>query len=132
MNADEIIANEVKIQNAMWQREEDRPITDNAGGELVLASVSQLIALLDKQHGCTSEEAFGSSGTALQAFYPTGWSGFRDYGSDIANLAVAAAFLRGEIARKLRLGEDTTRAARKPDQKYAVGTVPAVNSSDVA
>lgn len=57
--------------------------------------------------------------------YPTDWSGFRSYGPDcavVADLVVAAAYLRSEIKRRVFNGEDTTRTSRPKSQPYSQDT----------
>jgi hypothetical protein len=108
---DELVSAELAKQNQMWGRLGDR--TDNLNGELQLAGMAQLDALFDRQNG--EPDAFGSP----PEIFPQDWSGFRDYGSDIANLVVAVAFLTQEIKRKLMAGEDFTRLARTAQQPFA-------------
>ena len=55
---------------------------------------------------------------ARRELFPADWGGFRDYGSDIANLAVVGAYVENEIKRRLLNGESTYRAPRQPDQVY--------------
>ena len=106
--ADLLIAREIRKQDDMWGVSNER--ADVTGGQLMHAGMAQLDALFDRQNG--EPDPFGQP----PALYPTGWTGFRDYGSDVANLVVAVAFLRQEIKRKIAAGEDTTRLARRPDQ----------------
>lgn len=102
VKADRLVNAEVQRQNRMWGIERD----DHSNGELAAAAVAQLDELTLKQQGVP--EAFKQAHPS----FPKNWSGFRDYGSDIANLVVAAAWLHQEIARKLRAGEDETRTSR--------------------
>jgi hypothetical protein len=111
---DELISAELAKQNQMWGRLNER--TDVANGELMHAGMGQLDALFDRQNG--GDDAFEDA----PAIYPEGWSGFRDYGSDVANLVVGVAFLTQEIKRKLLAGEDYTRIARRPDQTFNEAT----------
>lgn len=104
--ADALIAIEVAIQDAMWGDANER--ADSTKNQLMDASLAQQVLLKTKLEGSSVENA-----TELaREFYPTGWEGLRDYGSNIANLVVATAFLRSEIKRRLLLGEDTTRTKR--------------------
>jgi hypothetical protein len=116
--ADEIIAKEVAGQDKMWGVANER--TDSAKGQLLKAGVSQGIALIDKRAG--NPDAFAEPCD----FYPADWSGFRDYGSDVANLAVAAAFLRQEMKRLIASGADTTRKSRDVATQPYTGDQPAV------
>jgi hypothetical protein len=112
VNAARKVQAEMERQNRMWGI--GRP--DHANGELTYAAIGQLVALADRQDG--DETSFDK----VPADFPPNWSGFRDYGSDIANLVVAAAWLQQEIARKLRAGEDDTRTSRNPEtQPYVEG-----------
>ena len=108
---DELVSAELAKQNQMWGRFADR--VDNMNGEFQLAGMAQLDALFDRQNG--EPDAFDSP----PEIFPPHWSGFRDYGSDIANLVVAVSFLTQEIKRKLMNGEDYTRLARTAAQPYA-------------
>jgi hypothetical protein len=115
--AENLIAAEVERQRAMWGESNER--ADASQGELMHAAMAQLDALYDKQAG------IGDAFDAPPAVYPLSWGGFRDYGSDIANLVVAVAFLTNEIARKLRAGEDYTRKSRNPDTQPYTADQPA-------
>lgn len=99
-----IIRQEVERQNVMWGDINDR--ADIAHGQLADAALAQMLRLHERRRGVTT--AFDRP----PGCYPADWSGFRDYGSDIANLAVAAAFIQNEIKRLLRDGADTTRTSR--------------------
>ncbi len=105
--ADDIIAGEVARQDAMWGRSNER--ADSSKGQLLNAGVSQAVALIYRREGHTNSFTDGKP-----EFYPSDWSGFRDYGSDVANLAVAAAFIRQEMKRLIADGADTTRKSRDP------------------
>jgi hypothetical protein len=96
---------EVDRQNRMWGI--GRP--DHAHGELAQAAVAQTQAVIRRQLGEVT--VFNKA----PQIFPQNWSGFRDYGSDIANLVVAGAWIQQEIARKLRAGEDDTRTSRNPE-----------------
>ena len=101
--ADELIAAEIARQGRMWGVERD----DTTQGELQQAAFAQLDFLRRRQRG--DHDALV---VANFAYYPASWCGFRDYGSDVANLVVAVAYLRNEIARKIRAGESTERTSR--------------------
>ena len=116
--ADEIIATEVLGQDKMWGVANER--TDANSGQLLAAGASQAYALLVKRAGQ------GVKAFEPPPFYPTDWSGFRDYGSDVANLAVAVAFLRQEMKRLIAAGADTTRTSRNPATQPYKGDQPAV------
>ena len=107
---DELVSAELAKQNQMWGRMNER--ADTSQGQLFHAGIAHIDALFDRQNG--EPDAFDSP----PAVYPEDWSGFRDYGSDIANLVVAVAFFTQEIKRKLINGEDFTRLARGADQAY--------------
>jgi hypothetical protein len=107
---DELVSAELAKGSQVWGRLNER--SDVSNGELMHAGMGQLDALFDRQNG--EPDAFD----APAAIYPEGWSGFRDYGSDIANIVVAVAFLTNEIKRKLIADEDYTRLARGSDQVY--------------
>lgn len=106
--ADQLIATEVAIQDKMWGDANER--ADATNNQLLAAGAAQLNALFfNRVAMAPRDNAFAS---AKHGFYPEDWEGFRDYGSDVANLVVAAAFIRSEIKRRLLLGEDTTRVKR--------------------
>lgn len=111
--ADELIASEVARQNAMWGPENER--ADATQGQLLEAGMAQL------------EATYAEDFSEVPFIYPDDWSGFRDYGTPIANLVVAAAFIRQEIARRLRLGEDYTRKSRNTATQPYGTDQPAVN-----
>jgi GNAT superfamily N-acetyltransferase len=114
--ADELIAAEIAKQDRMWGAENDR--ADASKGQLFDAACAQMAALRWRQGGDAG--AFDT----VPSFFPEDWGGFRDYGSDIANLVVAAAYIRQEIARKLRAGECFERLARTAAQPYNTACVP--------
>lgn len=121
LTADELIAVEVAVQDRMWGEANER--ADSTHNQLLDAALSQIVvtkALLD---GCSTDEAVDIG----KGFYPTDWEGLRSYGSTVANLAVAAAFIRSEIKRRVMAGEDTTRTKR--GQPY-VKSVPYVSSEE--
>lgn len=101
----------------MGRRERARRLHE---GQLLRAGLAQLEALLLRRDG--EADAFG----AAPNIYPADWSGFRDYGSDVANLAVAAAYIRQEIKRLIAQGADTTRTSRDPATQPYTGDQPAV------
>ena len=82
---DELISAELAKQNQMWGRMNER--ADISQGQLFHAGIAQIDALFDRQNG--EPDAFASP----PEIYPQDWSGFRDYGSDIANLVVAVVLL---------------------------------------
>jgi hypothetical protein len=108
--ADELITAELAKSNQMWGRSNER--SDAANGELMFAGMAQMDALYIRQLG--DPHAFEEA----PEIFPENWSGFRDYGSDIANLVVAITYLTQEVKRKLMNGEDYTRLARGADQVY--------------
>lgn len=116
--ADEIIAKEVSGQDKMWGVANER--TDANNGQLLGAGLTQLGALFERRAG--NPDAFATPSTS----YPADWSGFRDYGSDVANLAVAAAFIRQEMKRLIAAGADTTRTSRNVATQPYTGDQPAV------
>lgn len=105
--ADNLIAGEVAIQDRMWGDANER--ADAVNNQLLKAGMAQLFLLSMKIEGTEPERALELAKAAL---YPPDWDGFRDYGSNVANLVVAVAFLRSEIKRRIFAGEDTTRAKR--------------------
>ena len=111
--ADTLIEMEVSIQDKMWGDANER--ADAAGNQMTHAAVAQLVLAAAKHSGVPSETAT----KVARDFYPTDWDGFRDYGSNIANLVVAAAFIRSEIKRRILLREDTTRTKRGEAYKSA-------------
>lgn len=105
--ADVLISKEVSIQDKMWGDANER--ADSTNNQLLRAGLAQLAFLSLKLAGAPIDEALKS---AKDTFYPRDWDGFRDYGSNVANLVVAAAFIRSEIKRRVMAGEDTTRTKR--------------------
>lgn len=122
LTADNLIATEVAIQDAMWGPANER--ADATGNQMMTAAMAQLVLVQRKLDGDPSDEAV----RLAQEFYPPDWNGFRDYGSTVANLVVAAAFLRSEIKRRVLAGEDTTRAKR--GEAYKGPDLPYVSSED--
>lgn len=123
--ADSLIRTEVQVQDKMWGDANDR--ADTTKGQLLAAAHAQVDAIRMIRHLAYGREtAFTIS---RHQNYPKDWNGFRDYGSDVANLVVAAAYLRNEIKRMITDGESITRSKRT--EPYAGPDIPAV-SSDVA
>lgn len=117
VKARELIASEVALQNKMWGDANER--ADHTKGQMMMAAMAQIRAIDLHMHGAERQLAFDA---ARVSYYPADWSGFRDYGSDIANLVVAAAYIEQEIKRRLILGEPSHRSARRPDQPYVPAT----------
>ena len=117
-HADTIIAEEVARQDKMWGVSNER--ADANSGQLLAAGTSQALALIQKR--LSGPSAFDSP----PAIYPPDWSGFRDYGSDVANIAVAAAFLRQEMKRLIAAGATVERTPRNPPAQPYTGDQPAV------
>lgn len=132
-HAEILIDNEFDLQNRMWGKNNER--ADNTKGQMLKAAVAQLVLIVEKaeltsrimqasdpQHPIAADEVLRKHERLVREItdgvYPADWSGFRDYGSDIANLVVAGAYIRQEIKRRILLGEDETRAKRAPDQPY--------------
>jgi hypothetical protein len=107
MTADELIEKEFQGQMAMWGANNER--ADATDNQLTLAAAAQLTLVVAKHEGAPVKEAISK---IQKDVYPSDWNGFRDYGSQIANLVVAAAYIKSEINRRLKLGEDTTRTKR--------------------
>ena len=112
ITASELIAAEVERQDRMWGVANER--ADVSKGQLAKAAEGHLHALRAKQAGNTYAFAIPVEP------YPDTWS-LRDYGSDIANLVIAAAFLHQEIKRKLAAGESYERTSRNPVVEPYVG-----------
>lgn len=106
---DSLIAAEIGRQDRMWGETNDR--ADISKGQLFHAAQAQILFLDLLAAGNSKEDAVM---ICLEQVYPPDWSGFRDYGSGIANLVVAAAYLRQEIVRRIRNGESTFRSSRDP------------------
>lgn len=123
--ADSLIAKEVSVQDAMWGVANDR--ADALDGQMQDAAMAQIGLVVLKRKGFPSAEAVQLAGND---FYPADWSGFRDYDSAVANLAVAAAFIRSEMKRLIAAGESTYRAPRNPEQVYAPNTTPRMSSDE--
>ena len=108
--ADELITAELSKAKAMWGSSSER--SDVSKGQLFHAAMAQQDALWARQLG--DARAFDEPPT----IFPEDWSGFRNYGSDIANIVVSISYLTHEVVRKLMNGEDYTRSSRTPDQAY--------------
>jgi hypothetical protein len=121
--ADALIRAEVATQDKMWGDANER--ADASKGQLLEAACAQAMAILGNIKVPGNRELHFEK--AQEMLYPKDWSGFRDYGSDIANLVVAVAYIRNEIKRRLAAGESFERAARK--QPYT-GDQPAVSSAE--
>ena len=107
--ADQLIKNEVHLQDAMWGMGNER--SDATQNQLIQAANAQLALVGLLTHPgleVTHEQAMD----AARDLYPQTWSGFRDYGSPIANLVVVAAYVRNEIKRRLAAGEECVRVSR--------------------
>jgi hypothetical protein len=114
-----LIETEVAVQDRMWGDANGR--ADSTDNQLIHAALAQVVvtqAILNND-----EDPVG----VAKPFYPTGWEGLRSYGSPVANLVVAAAYLRSEIKRRILLGEDTTRTKR--GEAYKAST-PYVSSEE--
>jgi hypothetical protein len=108
MLIDELISAELAKQNDRFGDVSIR--TDVASGELMWAGMAQLDAEFDRQNG--EPDPFAEA----PEIYPANWRGFRDYGSTVANIVVAIAFLTQEGKRLLLNGADYTRTERTADQ----------------
>lgn len=120
----ELVRTELNVQMRMWGKNNER--ADSVNREMMDAAMAQLDLVKIKSAGLRSREA---TKIAHEDFYPQNWDGFRDYGTDSANLAVAAAYLVSEIARLLLSGKDYERAAR--DQSYTTAS-PNMSSAEAA
>lgn len=124
--ADTLIASEVNTQDKMWGDANER--ADSMKGQLLGAALAQAQAIHSVM-AYPHDTRKASFEIARLNYYPKDWGGFRDYGSDIANLVVAAAYIRNEIKRRLIKGESYHRAART--EPYQGPDQPAVSSADV-
>jgi hypothetical protein len=122
--ADNLIAGEVAIQDKMWGDANERADTSN--NELLSAAQAQLLFLRMKLEGGNPAEVLQ---IAKDVCYPKDWDGLRDYGSNVANLVVAVAFLRSEIKRRIFAGESTERSKRT--QSYTSAS-PHMSSDEAA
>lgn len=122
-SADDLIAKEVAIQDRMWGNANER--ADSTENQLLKAGMAQLDLTMLLLMGEPEKRA---TAMALLEAYPKDWDGLRSYGSVVANLAVAAAFIRSEMKRRIMLGEDTTRTSRGEPYTKAIPYV----SSDQA
>lgn len=122
----DLVRGEVAVQMRMWGQHNER--ADAKDRELMRASMAQLDLIFIKAAGLRSREAIK---IAKEDFYPENWNGFRDYGTDVANLQVAAAYLVSEIALKLISGEDFARAPRPSSENYPTDrNTPNVSSAE--
>lgn len=102
-----IVGTEMERQDKMWGAINER--ADTTQGQLVRAALAQLQATCNRDFNGDAD-AFST----VPPVYPEDWSGFRDYGSSIANLAVVAAYIQQEIRRRIRAGESEFRKPRDP------------------
>ena len=125
--ADQLIAAEVAVQDKMWGDANERAKADR--GELLSAAVAQLTFVHDRDviGGIAEESALA---LAKARYYPSDWDGFRSYGSTVANLAVAGAYIRNEMKRLIAAGEDTTRTKR--GEAYPGRNTPYMSSEQAA
>ena len=102
------VLREMIVQLKMWGA--DR--ADNQSDELIGASIASAAAIHYARLSTSSRENCFADAKSL--FYPRNWSpdAFRDYGSDYANLAVAAAYLLNQMLIMRTKGEDMTRSKR--------------------
>jgi hypothetical protein len=113
-----LIDSELLLQNKMWGDTNDR--ADISKGQLLHAAQAQTELV-----NSTAYERMGDESAlefAKSRHYPKDWSGFRNYGSNVANLVVAAAYLQNEIKRRLMNDETSYRAPRRADQPYDPAT----------
>lgn len=124
--ARKLLETEVATQMKMWG---DVNRVDGANGELMRAAMTSLDLVFLKTEG--KLESHTAEKIARSDFYPENWqpNAFRDYGTRIANLVVAGAFIQNEIVRCLVNGEDWTRAPRPVEKSYT-GTQPAMSSAE--
>lgn len=119
--ADALIADEIARQDKMWGVANER--ADSELGQLAQAAAAQLMAIVRMGWNTANMRAVIFD-DARAEFYPGDWSGFRDYGSDVANLVVAAAYIRQEIKRRIAKGESTHRTSRNPQTQPYTGDQP--------
>ena len=129
VTADNLIGDEIARQDLMWGTVNER--ADSSKGQLLRAAMAQADAIGrvaartgDGSHVLPPDSRAQMFEHARMSYYPVDWSGFRDYGSDVANLVVAAAFLRQEIKRRIGKGESTIRKSRDPVSQPYVGDQP--------
>lgn len=119
--AQDLIAAEVERQDAMCGASNER--ADVSGGQMMEAATAHIIFVAQCDGGDEREKVLADTAE----FYPEDWSGFRDYGSNVANLVVAAAFLQQEIKRRLARGDSYDRKSRNTmTQPYLGSDQPAV------
>lgn len=121
--ADLLITREVMVQDQMWGESNER--SDATEDQLIDAAMAQLSFVrlrdLDEDEGVALQ-------AAKEEFYPDNWDGFRSYGSRIANLVVAAAYIRSEIKRSLLKGEPIVRTKRNEVTQWS--TEPYMSSDE--
>jgi hypothetical protein len=121
--AAKLVNDEAAIQVRMWADTDGKRPSGNR--ELMHAGIAHLQALDMKLDG------FDWAFQAPPDIYPVGWSGFRDYDSNVANLVVAAAFIQSEIAARILNGESTYRAPRSKTDIYTA-IQPAMSSEEAS
>ncbi len=122
LHADQLIAEEIALTFRLYPGSEN----ENAKGELIDAAIAQATFIRGRD-GIRRDYAAAHPDVAKRfidqtfadvrdGIFPPTWPKhvFRDYGSDVANLVVAAAYLRNEIKRRIFLGEDTHRTTKEP------------------
>lgn len=124
--ADDLIASEVGIQDKMWGSSNER--ADALENQMPRAAMAQLDFIIQRDRKPDHKEAVILE-LSQEYYYPKDWDGFRSYGSTIANLVVAAAYIRSEIKRRVMAGEDATRTKR--GEPYVKAT-PFMSSEDAA
>lgn len=120
---------EMMKQDQMWGVANER--ADVSKQQLMLAAAAQIMLVGKREQdgvvpGSLAEDRLIEAVRVM--VYPPDWDGFRSYGSGIANLVVAAAYIQQEIKRRLAAGESTERTSRtKPYAKatpYTQETAP--------
>jgi hypothetical protein len=119
VTAEDLIKWEMELQDQMWGAGTDNIEAIN-DGQFQRAAMGQLTALFEKENG--DPDAFSSP----PPIFPEDWDPgtFRDYGTGIANLVVAAAWLTQEIRRRLNNGESRKRSPRDPVRQPYVRVQP--------
>jgi hypothetical protein len=108
-----LIDTEMMKQDQMWGVANER--ADVSKQQLMKAASAQIILVGKReQDGIVpgSEQEQQLVEFVRQMVYPEDWDGFRSYGSAIANLVVAAAYLQQEIKRRIAAGESLERTSR--------------------
>ena len=127
-----IIAAEVSVQNEKWG-EDHTNSPAYANRQLIGAAIAQAYALSLKTSAEGPDANLDSGSTYFSddaAYWPRDWQGMRDYGSDIANLAVAGAWIAQEIGRLAALGQSQYRRPRGTEEPYTGKYQPANQVSD--